>query len=106
MNTWPNDADGDVFRKLHSKGFDFSKVYTIDFNVDFDSWPPSAEAIAALKGAFPDAKIYEEEDGEDGYILFKLEAPLTYELVTSTQVKASELVNRYGGRCESWGILH
>jgi hypothetical protein len=106
LNTWPNDADGDVFRKLKSKGFDFSKPYTIDFNIDFDVWPPSTEALSAIKNAFPSARIYEDENKESGYVLFNITALLTYELVTGIQIKASELAKPFGGHCESWGVLH
>ncbi len=37
--TWPQDADGDVFRQLQKSGFDFTKLYVVDFNVDFAKWP-------------------------------------------------------------------
>lgn len=104
--TWPENTDGDVFRKLSSKGFDFSKVYTIDFNIDFDQWPPSAQAVQIINDTFPGAKVYADDDGKGGYVLFKLKAKPTYELVIQTQAKASTLVATFGGRCESWGILH
>ena len=104
--TWPENADGDVFRKLSSKGFDFSKVYAIDFNIDFDQWPPSTEAVQTISNVFPGAKVYEDDDGKGGYVLFQLNAKLTYELVISTQTRANALVAPLGGRCESWGVLH
>lgn len=103
---WPESADGDVFRKLFSKGFDFSKVYAIDFNVDFDQWPPSIEALQTISNSFPGAKVYENDDGKGGYVLFKIQDKLTYELVMNTQAKASALAAPFGGRCESWGVLH
>lgn len=106
LPTWPENADGDVFRKLSSKGFDFSKVYTIDFNVDFNQWPPSTSAVQILNANFPGVKVYEDDDGKGGYVLFKLHDKLTYELVMSTQAKASALVASFGGHCESWGVLH
>jgi hypothetical protein len=105
-STWPENADGDVFRKLSSSGFDFTKLYTIDFNIDFDQWPPAAETIQIIQKTFPGAKVYEDDDANGGYILFKLQAKLTYELVMDTQAKASVLVAPFGGRCESWGVLH
>jgi hypothetical protein len=103
---WPSDADGDVFRRLLSKGFDFSRTYEIDFNIDFDDWPPATEAVSAIAEVFPGAKVYEDGDGEGGYVLFKITARLTYELVLEVQSKASALVAPFGGRCESWGVLH
>ena len=38
--SWPETADGDVFRRLQSSQFDFSSLREIDFNVDFEHWPP------------------------------------------------------------------
>lgn len=108
MNTtkqeWPDDADGAVLRGLKEKGFDFTKPYTVDFNIDFDKWPPCTEAIDAIRVAYPNAKIY-DKDGE-GYVLFKADNFLTYDFVIQTQSEATELVAQYGGKCESWGVLH
>ena len=103
---WPSDADGDVLRRLDAMGFDFSKTHTIDFNVDFDEWPPSKKALAVLITEFPRATIYEDEDESDGYVLFKIIDKVSHELVIKIQDRASELVAAYGGRCESWGVLH
>lgn len=102
---WPNDVDGDVFRRLESRGFDFSKVYWIDFNVEFDRRPPSTEAIEAIWQAFPGAKVC-GEDGDEGYVLFKVSSLLTYDLVIETQVEATRIARPFGGRCESWGVEH
>lgn len=101
---WPDDADGDVLRRLEEKGFDFTKSHTVDFNIDFDQWPPRKEAIDAIRIAYPDAKLY--DDGGDGYILFKVNSLLSYDFVMRTQYEATSLVAQYGGRCESWGVLH
>jgi hypothetical protein len=30
---WPDDADGDVLRRMHAKGFDFANAVDVDFNV-------------------------------------------------------------------------
>lgn len=106
INNWPNDADGDVLRRLYAKGFDFSKSYIIDFNVDFNQWPPPEKAISAIKGNFQGATVHDDPENGGGYILFKISCMLTYELVMETQAKATALVAEYGGRCESWGVLH
>jgi hypothetical protein len=106
INNWPNDADGDVFRRLNAKGFDFSRSHIIDFNVDFDQWPPSKKAISAITNAFPEVRMYDDSESGGGYMIFNLSCVLTYELVMETQAKATALVAEYGGRCETWGILH
>jgi hypothetical protein len=104
--TWPNDPDGDVLRRMDQRGFDFSKEYTIDFNIDFNDWPPPAEAIKAIERVFPGAHIYEDTESGDRFVLFKLKARLSYDLVVGTQTRATALAQAYGGRCESWGVLH
>lgn len=52
MASWPANADGDVFRRLESSGFDFTEERTVDFNVDFEKWLPPKEAVAALRREF------------------------------------------------------
>ena len=107
---WPNDPDGDVFRRLHAGGFDFDREHTIDFNIDFDSWPLSHGAISALKKAYPSCEVVEpdEEDIRNGdcigYVQFQVIAKLTYELVMEVQAQAKNYAKPYGGWCESWGV--
>jgi hypothetical protein len=103
--SWPNDADGDVFRRLASKDFDFAKPRSIDFTVDFENWPPSPEAIAALREQFPDARVIEAPGKKTGYVLFKIEAELGYKLVKDVQARATRIVAPYNGWCDSWGVL-
>ena len=108
MNTdqnFPADADGDVLRRMSANGFDFSAPTRIDFNVDFDDWPPSEELVVELGKTFSEVKVH--EPGEySGYISFVVTALVTYELVMSIQRSVSELAAPFGGICESWGVLH
>ena len=105
--TWPDDADGDVLRKLESVGFDFSQSYAVDFNVDFATWPPATEAVTLLESMFGAVQQFEpEETDESGYLFFQVHGPLSYEIVTSVQRRATSAMAGFGGICESWGILH
>ncbi|KAB2919564.1 MAG: ribonuclease E inhibitor RraB [Dechloromonas sp.] len=106
QDTWPSDADGDVFRRLASDDFDFSMSHSIDFNVDFDSWPPSPDLVTVLKNQYPKLRVFEPRDGYRGYIQFVVDAKLTYELVMFVQSEVSALVRSYGGICESWGVMN
>lgn len=101
---WPNDADGDVFRNLQKSGFDFSKEYVVDFNIDFESWPPRVDLSAQIEEVFPEAIVVLNDD--EGYILVKIKALLTYELVVSVQKKLSSIAKVHCGHCESWGVMH
>jgi hypothetical protein len=103
---WPNDADGDVFRRLQQSNFDFDRRHLIDFDVDFEDWPPQEEAIELLKREFPTLKVYAPNFEDEGYLQFQVHEFVSYELVVRIQEHVTELMKPYGGTCESWGILH
>jgi len=103
--TWPSDADGDVFRRLEGNGFDFSTEYEIDFNVDFEDWPPHPDAITWLQSRYRHVEVYEPEEDFNGYIQFKIRSKLSYTLVIDTQAEATNAIQQYGGICESWGVM-
>ena len=105
MAEWPQDADGDVLRRLKDAGLDFATPHTLDFNVDFDSWPPKPEAVALLTAWFPSARLIEPDGGDPGYALFQIFEKLSYEFVVGVQAKVSRAMRPFGGVCESWGIL-
>jgi len=109
---WPNDADGDVLRNLEKQDFDFDKVWEIDFNIDFASWPLSLEAQQGIKSIYPNC-VFEEPDDEDieegntsGYVRLTVKSQLTYDLVIRMQAQISQDARPFGGRCESWGLMH
>ena len=104
--SWPDDADGDVLRRLQSSGFDFAQPCTIDFNIDFLEWPPAQEAIEVIRSRYPQVVVYSEEGDSAGYLLFQVRDVLTYGLVTRVQAEVSVLMAPFGGICESWGVLH
>jgi len=104
--SFPNDVDGDVLQRLDDSGFDFSKTWEIDFNVDFNSWPPSQEALNILEKEYGAIEVFEPEEESDGYVLFNIKSIVSYDLIMDTQRKASSLVSTFGGVCESWGVLH
>lgn len=68
---WPRDADGDVLRRLQEDGgFDFSTPTLIDFDVDFQTWPPPPAAVEMLSRQHPSLEVYEPEGKDDGYLQF------------------------------------
>ena len=108
---WPNDADGDVLRRLEESGFNFDKGTTIDFNIDFNHWPLTGEEKNGIKKLYPGCVFYDPDD-EDiengdliGYVQFQIVGKLTYELVINTQALVTNQMKQYGGWCESWGVL-
>lgn len=103
---WPQDADGDVFRRLEADNFNFEAIHHIDFNIDFDEWPPAPKLIDHLRALYPRLEIIESDENGSGYVQFVVESKLTYELVMFVQSSVSELAAPYGGICESWGVMH
>ena len=104
--SWPADADGDVFRRLEASGFNFSAEYAVDYNVDFPAWPPPQEAIRWLQQEYGNVELYPPEVESDGYALFRVRGFVTYERVTGVQQHTSAALAKFGGVCESWGVLH
>ena len=101
---WPADVDGDVFRRLQSGGFDFGKPHKIDFQIDFNAWPPSDEAIALLTRDYA-VERYEPEDDGPGYLQITVVAPLSYNFVIGIQENLSQRLSPFGGICNSWSVL-
>ncbi|OKO74255.1 hypothetical protein AC628_22940 [Bradyrhizobium sp. NAS96.2] len=99
---WPRNSDGDVLRSMAKRGFDFSLPHEIDFNIDFQAWPPPAEAIQLLRSKCQDVKIYDEGQ----YVQLRINAHVTYEFVIRTQADFSEQMKAFGGVCESWGVFY
>ena len=105
-NDWPDDDDGRVLRRLRDKGFDFSRKYVVDFNVDFEQWPPNPEALHQIRQEFPKSSEYIDDVSGQGIVVVKVEAVLSYHLVVDTQKRLTELASKFGGWCDSWGVLH
>lgn len=103
---FPDDVDGDVLRRLEQSGFDFSKEVLIDFNVDFESWPPPADAIALLSAEYPSTKVYGPEDGEQGCVHFQVYGRVSHDLVCTIQKYVAGLMAPFHGSCDSWGVLN
>ena len=106
-STFPDDVDGDVLRRMAEDGFDFSKSVDIDFNIDFDSWPPPEAFMVKIRERHPDAQVIEPGEGDDeddeGYVQVVVHDVLSYDLVMRVQSELSALAAPFGGVCESWG---
>jgi hypothetical protein len=102
---FPNDADGDVLRRLESSGFDFGSSHEVDYIIDFKTWPPQAEAIQALL-EFGDPEVFDPDDQGNGYVRVIAIQKLSYEAVTSMQARISGAMHRFSGVCEAWGVQH
>ncbi|WP_193164911.1 ribonuclease E inhibitor RraB [Microbulbifer hainanensis] len=107
---WPNDADGDVLRRLKERNFNFASEHEVDFNIDFDHWPLTEAERMYLFQNYPGAEFI-EPDEEDlvngntcGYVLIKFKSKISYEFVVETQKFITRKTSFIGGSCESWGL--
>ncbi len=101
--SWPNDADGDVLRRLESDGFDFTKEHSIDFNIDFNVWPLSDDTIRAIENKFPGCEFIDpdEEDIKNGdvtgYVQFRIKEKQSFYLSWSVVRFSIEYVHSARG---------
>jgi hypothetical protein len=102
----PDEADGGVFRRLADAGFDFSQDWSVDYNVDFEEWPPADAALELLRSVYGGLSLYPPDEHGAGYVQFQVVGPVTYEGVTSVQRRVSASMLSFGGVCESWGVMH
>lgn len=105
MSTWPNDSDADVLRRLEQHGIDFSSEHVIDFDVDFEEWPPSDLALRELERRYPGARVIPPDNEGAGYVVVQLKAIITHDFVIQVQNNITDAMKRYNGYCNSWGIL-
>lgn len=105
---FPEGADGEVFVRLSEDGFDFSNPHQIEFIVDFRQWPPAEEAIDLLTHKYESVERIEAGDGDlddDAYLIVSFMAVVEYDWVIRKQRELSDLVAKYDGWCDSWGVM-
>ena len=103
---WPNDADGDALRRLEENGVNLALPHAIDFDIEFQNWPPDEDLVKRLQNLYGRVSIYPPEGGAFGFVSVKILAVPSYEFVVRTQEELSALSRSSGGVCESWGVLH
>ena len=107
---YPNDASGDVFRRMEAHGFDFSVPYEVEF---FALLPTEAQAdkvarqYAAEHAAGGKLTNVETRPGKDGGMELVVVKPMlvTYENVTRFEADLGARVSAEGGRLDGWGVM-
>lgn len=98
---WPQDADGDVLRRLENSGFDFSQQVKIDFEVSLANQQSLPSVKRTIEQAIAKVQISTTEYG----LTVQVGDFLTYAFVMGMQAKLSELAGPFGGSCDEWGVL-
>lgn len=104
MRSWPNDADGDVLRALEEEGFDFDAVHQVDFQINFERWPPPPQALQFLEKLYGTCAIVEPDEESDGYVEITKRMMVTYEGVISVQEQITTLLKPFTGSCDWWEV--
>ena len=103
---FPGDAHGDALRRIYAdEDFNPENEYLIDFNVDFNSWPPSNEAIKILEAKYGKVDYYEDDDGKDGYLNVQINGLVSYDFIISKMDEISEMIENEDGYSNCWGVM-
>ncbi|MEX2212768.1 MAG: ribonuclease E inhibitor RraB [Phycisphaeraceae bacterium] len=108
---YPDDANGDVFRRLEAHAFDFSIEHVVDFHAVFATEGEADHIamlyVADLKAGEKLANIETKPFDRGGMELTISKRMLvTYEDVTAFEIKLAERVSLVEGYLDGWGVLH
>ena len=106
---FPDDANGDVFRRMQDHGFDFDSEHVVDFHAVFAT-EAEADRIARMyvadhragdKLSNIETKPYEKGGME---LTLSKKMLVTYEAVCSFESKLAERVSQVEGYLDGWGV--
>ncbi len=102
----PNDADGDVMRRVLAHGADATRPMAIDFQIDCPDHD-SAELIAAeIPQEEFRVKIY-KHDADDDMVTCVCTKSMLLEHSELLRIQAilTEIARPHGGHCDAWGTF-
>jgi|SRR5450631_3849222 Regulator of ribonuclease activity B len=106
---YPNDASGDVFRRMVASGFDFQLLHNIEF---FAIFPTEEEAdevarqyLSDHRAGDPFVNIETRPASSGGMELIVVKTMLvTYENVTGFEAEFERRVSTHHGHLDGWGV--
>jgi hypothetical protein len=107
---YPNDANGDVFRRMEDHGFDFTVEHAVDFHAVFAT-EAEADQIARMYLADHNAgnKLtnIETKPSDKGGMELTLSKRMlvNYEAVSAFESTLAERVSQVDGYLDGWGVL-
>jgi len=107
---YPDDVNGDVFRRMKAHGFDFTREHVVDFHAVFAT-EAEADRIARLYVAdhkagdkFTNIETKPHREGGMQLTLSK-KMIVTYEAVSAFEAMLKERVSEVDGYLDGWGLL-
>jgi hypothetical protein len=108
--TYPDDVNGDVFRRMESHGFDFSSEHVVDFHAVFAT-EAMADQIAQMyladhkaNGKFTNIETKPFPEGGMELTLSK-RMFVSYEEVTAFESTLADRIALVDGYFDGWGVL-
>lgn len=107
---YPDNVNGDVFRRMEESGFDFSVEHVVDFFAVFAT-ETEADQVARMYLADHQAgdrfKNIETRPHDEGGVELTLSKQMlvTYEKITAFEQKMAERVSTVEGYLDGWGVL-
>ena len=106
MKTFPNNANGDVFRRMQASGDQLDKPRDIEFNQVFeneDNAKRFMESVKQLGYERTSCHFFEKKKMWDAcVVVFMLPA---YDEVTRVELKLAAVAREFLGRSDGWGCL-
>ena len=108
--TYPNDENGDVFRRMEANGFDFSKEHVVDFHAVMAT-EEEADKVARMFLADHKAgqklENIETKPHDVGGMCLDIAKKmiLTYESVTEFESLLAERISQFEGHLDGWGVM-
>ena len=102
---FPNDANGDVLRKMHESGMDFSKSYDIEFFHLFKD-EKGARAMArdvSARGDRAEVDSNEEQSAWDCMVVMNMKP--SHKEITAAEESLGRIAAEHGGKSDGWGVL-
>lgn len=107
---FPDDDNGDVFRRMHDAGFDFTRPHDVEFFAVFRT-EATADRVAMLyvadRGNGEPLVNIETRPGHSGGMELELvrRMRVTHADVTAFEQRLNERALAHDGRLDGWGVL-
>lgn len=105
MSQFPQDANGDVLRRMLASGDDLSKPRDIEF-VHVMASEASARKMAEAAGKMGySASVARSDAGADWETVCVKHMVPTHSTITATEEALNELAKQFGGYADGWGCF-
>ncbi|MBN1911136.1 MAG: ribonuclease E inhibitor RraB [Pirellulales bacterium] len=112
---FPDDANGDVLRRMEAAGMDLSRECEVEFWHVFDDEDDAEEMCRRLDELGYQAEMLMHEEGEEDEddeedlvgidVLCTVTMVPTHAAITETEERLAKLAEACGGQADGWGVM-